>query len=56
MRLRGVRCVLFDLDGTLLDSATDLGQAADDMRRARGLPSLAGTCTEAAPARAPGAC
>ena len=42
MRLRGVRCVLFDLDSTLLDSATDLGQAADDMRRARGLPSLAG--------------
>ena len=41
MPLRGVRCVLFDLDGTLLDSATDLGHAADDMRRARGLPSLA---------------
>ena len=41
MPLRGVRCVLFDLDGTLLDSATDLGQAADDMRLTRGLPSLA---------------
>lgn len=40
-RLVDVRCVLFDLDGTLLDSAADLGQAADDMRRARGLPSLA---------------
>ncbi|MEZ5607269.1 MAG: HAD-IA family hydrolase [Burkholderiaceae bacterium] len=39
--LAGVRCVLFDLDGTLLDSAADLGQAADDMRRVRGLPSLA---------------
>ena len=36
-----LRCVLFDLDGTLLDSATDLGRAADDMRLARGLPSLA---------------
>ena len=38
--LRGVRCVLFDLDGTLIDSAADLGLAADDMRIARGLPSL----------------
>ena len=38
--LRGVRCVLFDLDGTLIDSAADLGRAADDMRTARGLPSL----------------
>ena len=32
--------VLFDLDGTLIDSAADLGRAADDMRIARGLPSL----------------
>lgn len=39
-RLADVRCVLFDLDGTLLDSATDLGQAVDAMRRERGLPSL----------------
>lgn len=38
--LADVRCVLFDLDGTLIDSATDLGQAADEMRRLRGLPSL----------------
>ncbi len=37
---RDVRCVLFDLDGTLIDSAVDLGGAADDMRVARGLPSL----------------
>ena len=37
----GIRCVLFDLDGTLLDSAPDLGLAADEMRTARGLPSLA---------------
>lgn len=35
-----VRCVLFDLDGTLIDSAADLGLAADAMRVARGLPSL----------------
>ena len=35
-----VRCVLFDLDGTLIDSAADLGLAADEMRVARGLPSL----------------
>ncbi len=37
---RHVRCVLFDLDGTLIDSAPDLGQAANEMRVARGLPSL----------------
>ena len=35
-----VRAVLFDLDGTLLDSAPDLGAAADKMRTDRGLPSL----------------
>lgn len=38
--LRDVRCVLFDLDGTLIDSAPDLAHAADAMRVARGLPSL----------------
>lgn len=32
--------VLFDLDGTLIDSAPDLGAAADQMRVERGLPSL----------------
>lgn len=37
---RDVRCVLFDLDGTLVDSAHDLGQAADRMRVDRGLPAL----------------
>jgi N-acetyl-D-muramate 6-phosphate phosphatase len=37
---RGVRAVLFDLDGTLIDSAPDLGAAADRMRLERGLPSL----------------
>ncbi len=36
----GVRAVLFDLDGTLIDSAPDLGAAADKMRTDRGLPSL----------------
>jgi N-acetyl-D-muramate 6-phosphate phosphatase len=35
-----VRAVLFDLDGTLIDSAGDLGAAADRMRLTRGLPSL----------------
>jgi 2-phosphoglycolate phosphatase len=35
-----IRAVLFDLDGTLIDSAPDLGMAADKMRTDRGLPSL----------------
>lgn len=35
-----VRAVLFDLDGTLIDSAPDLGHAANLMRLARGLPEL----------------
>ena len=35
------QAVLFDLDGTLIDSAPDLGAAADKMRVERGLPSLA---------------
>lgn len=39
-RFVGVRAVLFDLDGTLIDSAPDLGAAADQMRVARGLASL----------------
>jgi N-acetyl-D-muramate 6-phosphate phosphatase len=34
------QAVLFDLDGTLIDSAPDLGAAADRMRLERGLPSL----------------
>ena len=34
------RAILFDLDGTLIDSAPDLGAAADQMRVDRGLPSL----------------
>lgn len=32
-----IRAVLFDLDGTLIDSATDLARAADKMRTDRGL-------------------
>jgi phosphoglycolate phosphatase len=32
--------VLFDLDGTLIDSAPDLGRAANAMRAARDLPPL----------------
>ncbi len=35
-----VRAVLFDLDGTLIDSAPDLGAAADKMRTDRGLSAL----------------
>jgi len=36
-----IEAVLFDLDGTLIDSAPDLGAAVDKMRTDRGLPSLA---------------
>lgn len=35
-----IQAVLFDLDGTLIDSAPDLGAAADAMRTVRGMPSL----------------
>lgn len=37
---QNITAVLFDLDGTLIDSAPDLGAAADQMRVERGLPSL----------------
>ena len=40
MGFKGIQGVLFDLDGTLIDSAPDLGAAVDQMRVARGLPSL----------------
>ncbi len=35
-----VQAVLFDMDGTLVDSAPDLALAAERMRTARGLPPL----------------
>jgi phosphoglycolate phosphatase len=38
--MRLPQAVLFDLDGTLIDSAPDLGAAADKMRTDRGLASL----------------
>jgi phosphoglycolate phosphatase len=37
---KNIEAVLFDLDGTLIDSAPDLSAAADKMRTDRGLPSL----------------
>jgi N-acetyl-D-muramate 6-phosphate phosphatase len=37
---KDIAAVLFDLDGTLIDSAPDLGAAADKMRTDRGLASL----------------
>lgn len=37
---QNIRAVLFDLDGTLIDSAPDLGAAADKMRTDRGMSSL----------------
>lgn len=40
VRGKAVAAVLFDLDGTLIDSAPDLGAAADKMRTDRGLESL----------------
>jgi phosphoglycolate phosphatase len=40
-RARPVDAVLFDLDGTLVDSAPDLAGAANELRQMHGLPALA---------------
>lgn len=40
LNLSNVSAVLFDLDGTLLDSAPDLGFAANQLRLARGMDAL----------------
>jgi 2-phosphoglycolate phosphatase len=40
MNMLDIQAVLFDLDGTLIDSAPDLGAAVDKMRTDRGMSSL----------------
>ena len=40
MTAAAIKAVLFDLDGTLIDSAEDLGRAANAMRSMRGLAPL----------------
>jgi len=40
-----IKAVLFDLDGTLADTAPDLGYALNHMRTARGLPPLPSSAT-----------
>jgi phosphoglycolate phosphatase len=41
LRVRSVRAVLFDLDGTLLDTATDISVALNRALAEQGLPELA---------------
>ncbi|MDK4573466.1 HAD hydrolase-like protein, partial [Kingella kingae] len=36
-----IQAVLFDLDGTLADTAVDLGGALNDLLREKGLPEKA---------------
>ncbi|MCY7371520.1 MAG: HAD-IA family hydrolase [Polaromonas sp.] len=40
VKFENIEAILFDLDGTLIDSAPDLGAAADKMRIDRGMPSM----------------
>lgn len=40
MKFAGIKCVLFDLDGTLVDTAPDLGGAANHVRAGLGMPPL----------------
>ncbi len=40
MRFVGVKAALFDLDGTLVDTAPDLGGAANHVRATLGMPAL----------------
>ena len=40
MNAPDARAVLFDLDGTLVDSAPDLAGAANELRQAHGLPAM----------------
>lgn len=44
MMLDRFEAVLFDLDGTLIDSAPDLAGAANELRAAHGLPALPYEC------------